>query len=105
MPPSLQWLSDCFRHGNYAISEHAVSEMEYDDVTRQMLASAIGGDLPEVVEDYPHDLRGASCLVLVWLSPTEPVHVVIAYWTETPRVITVYRPSSERWHEDYKTRR
>ena len=105
MPPNLQRLSGCFERGDYAISEHADSEMEYDNVTRQMLAAAIGKDLPEVVEDYPHDLRGASCLVLAWLSPTEPVHVVIAYWTEIPRVITVYRPNLERWHEDYKTRR
>ena len=76
-----------------------------DNITRAMLRNAIGWDAPEIVEDYPEDRRGSSCLILAWMTSEQPLHAVVAYWSEIPQVITVYRPNLERWHEDYRTRR
>ena len=105
LSPDIDAISERFRHFEYTVSDHAVLEMSYDEVTIEMLQEAIGDGAAEIIEDYPNDPRGASCLILTWLSPQEPVHAVLAYWTEYPRLITVYRPDLERWHEDYKTRR
>ena len=58
----------------------------------------------EVIEDYPGDVRGPSCLTLGWTGAGEPVHAVVT----TPRpyvfVITAYRPSSARWTDDFRNR-
>jgi len=58
----------------------------------------------ELIEDYPNDPRGHSCLVLTWVRE-KPVHVVCAPHEEVLIIVTVYIPSSEDWEEDFKTRR
>ena len=62
----------------------------------------------EVIEDYPEDPRGHSCLGL-GLADTRPVHAVCAI-EDDPRellLITVYDPSQrpERWEAGFRRRR
>ena len=105
MPPKFPALRESFRQGAYNITTHGYEEMESDGITVAVLETAIGGDAPEVIEDYPQDDRAASCLVLGWTGPSEPIHTVIAYWSEAPILITAYRPNLVVWEEDYRTRK
>lgn len=58
-----------------------------------------------VIEDYPEDARGHSCLMLGWGEEDRPLHVVCAPKTEYLAVITTYCPSPEQWEPDWQTRR
>jgi len=49
-----------------------------------------------MLEDYPEDPRGHSHLILGFAGG-RPVHVVCAVHEQTLVVITIYRPSPERW--------
>ena len=57
----------------------------------------------EIVEDYPNDRRGPSCLILSWTRDGRPLHAVISYPPDVA-VITVYEPTSDKWL-DPRTRR
>jgi hypothetical protein len=59
----------------------------------------------EIIEDYPEDARGHSCLLLGYGSERRPIHVVCSPKDEYLAVITVYLPDERRWEVDWKTRR
>ena len=57
----------------------------------------------ELVEDYPNDQRGRSCLLFA-VCGGRPVHVVCAPKEEYLAVITAYIPDTDEWQADWKTR-
>ena len=76
--------------------------MDNDGVTVDVLEHAIGYDTPKVIEDYSADRRGPSCLVLAWITPSEALHSVIGYAGDKAEVITVYRPTLNKWFDDFR---
>jgi hypothetical protein len=58
-----------------------------------------------LVEDYPDDPRGHSCLLLGYGEHNRPVHVVCAPKKKYLTIITAYLPVQEEWEDDCKTRR
>jgi len=72
-------------------------------ITRHMVLDATG---LEVIESYPDDKYFPSYLVLAWHG-NDVFHVLFAIDTDNNnvRVVTVYRPNSEIWQNDMKTRR
>lgn len=59
----------------------------------------------ELVEDYPHDSRGHSCLLLGQGDMGRAIHVVCAPKTDYLAVITAYLPDATQWSPDYRRRR
>ena len=59
----------------------------------------------EVIEDYPDDPRGHSCLILGFGDNGRPVHVVCAPKTEYLAIITAYLPDPDEWNDDFKVRK
>ena len=59
----------------------------------------------EIVEDYPEDARGHSCLMLGRGESSRPVHVVCACKEDYLAIITAYIPGEKEWADDFKTRR
>lgn len=58
----------------------------------------------EVIEDYPEDARGHSCLMLA--SPEgRAVHVVCSPKSDYLAVITVYLPDPAHWSADFRERK
>lgn len=55
-------IRDKVRQGEYEISFHAEKERCAEDITIPDLETALCNG--EILEDYPDDLRGPSCLVL-----------------------------------------
>jgi hypothetical protein len=87
-------------------SRHAIVEMVKDDLTRSEVEQAL--DQCEIIEDYlPGHRPLPDCLVLAYLSEKRPLHAVIAIDERIDRIfiITVYLPSSERWQDDWRTRK
>lgn len=59
----------------------------------------------EIIEDYPGDVCGHSCLMLGYGVNHRPIHVVCSLKDEYLAIITVYLPDQDRWGMDWKTRR
>jgi len=79
----------------YEISLHGEKERYAEDITIKDLERAILNG--EILENYPDDQRGRSCLVLGY-SNNRPIHVVCGYskhqWI---RILTVYLPQKPKW--------
>ncbi|MDT7042589.1 DUF4258 domain-containing protein [Candidatus Nitronereus thalassa] len=88
--------------GNYEFSIHAQQERLEDDLDITEIETAIMGG--EVIENYPDDPRGESCLVLGYVGPI-PVHLVMGWaygqsnGEKTLRIITVYIPQAPKWED------
>ena len=59
----------------------------------------------ELVEDYPEDVRGHSCLLLGAGDGGRPIHVVCSPRPDYLAVITAYIPHSDQWSADFKERK
>lgn len=90
------------RRGEYEISFHAEKERYAEDISlADIEATILNG---EVLEDYPDDPRGESCLILGH-AEGRSIHVVCGYTsTRFIRIITVYLPKQPKW-QDERTRR
>jgi hypothetical protein len=84
---------------------HAVEEMNAEEeiITTDEVRGVIFKG--EIIEDYPEDKRGHSCLMFGGSESNRPIHVVCAPKEEYLAIITVYVPSLGKWTDDYKTRR
>ncbi len=92
------------RARQYRFSSHAEKERHSDQITIEEFERALGDD-PEVIEDYPADPRGASCLALGFTANGDPLHVVCGLSVPSAIVvITIYRPDPSEWR-DWRTRR
>jgi hypothetical protein len=58
----------------------------------------------EVIEDYPEDARGHSCLILGLGRSDRAIHVVCAPKDEYLAIITAYLPDPNRWTSDFRGR-
>ena len=57
-----------------------------------------------LVEDYPEDERGHSCLLLGAGNGRRPVHVVCSPKEEYLAIITAYIPDPAQWSPDFLRR-
>lgn len=58
----------------------------------------------ELVEDYPEDIRGHSCLLLGFGEGNRPIHVACSPKEDYLAIITAYLPDPTRWSPDFKRR-
>jgi hypothetical protein len=65
---------------------------------RRVIAAGI------LVEDYPEDPRGHSCLILGHGDDDRLIHVVCAPKVDYLAVITAYIPDAGEWSEDFRVR-
>lgn len=96
------------REGRYEFSFHAQQERLEENLDITEIEEAILHQ-GEILEEYPDDPRGESCLILGFAG-TKPIHVVLGWAQKSgekakvPRVITVYVPQPPKWL-DPRTRR
>ena len=83
---------------------HAVSQMLRPDriiSTAEVRAVIEHGEL---VEDYPEDARGHSCLVLGFADGNRAIHVVCVPKEDYLAIITAYLPYTHEWSKNFKVR-
>jgi hypothetical protein len=86
-----------FRNRHYEFSKHAVDQCITRDISVAEMEDAIAGR-SEVIEDYPEDKYGPSCLILGYTKAGRPVHVQCSYPSRPLiKIITVYRPDADLW--------
>jgi hypothetical protein len=83
---------------------HAVNQMNRTD--RMISTLEVHNVLfsGEIIEDYPEDPRGHSCLILGFGERNRPVHVVCAPKEEYLAIITTYLPDPEKWFDGFRER-
>ena len=59
----------------------------------------------EIIEDYPEDARGHSCLILGTGDAGRKIHVVCAPTGEYLAIITACLPERGEWHSEFRIRR
>jgi hypothetical protein len=58
-----------------------------------------------LVEDYPEDERGHSCLLLGYGTNQRPIHIVCAPKADYLAIITAYLPHPTQWERGWRTRK
>lgn len=83
---------------------HAISQMSRPD--RMISTSDIRRVIfdGKVIENYPEDARGHSCLMLGFDSGKRPMHVVCSPKDEYLAIITAYLPVEDEWSDDLSVR-
>jgi len=83
---------------------HAVRQMSRPN--RMISAADVRKVIDEggIIEDYPEDPRGHSCLILGRGQDGRPIHVVCAPKDEYLAVVAAYFPDEAQWSRDFRTR-
>jgi hypothetical protein len=92
-------------HKKIIFTEHALDEMNKGQkiITVSEVKQVIMNGF--ILEDYPEDKRGHSCLLFGYSQLNRPIHVVCSPKSEYLGIITVYIPAQDKWESDFKTRR
>jgi Domain of unknown function (DUF4258) len=94
----IQRLQAKVRERSYGLTFHAERDREADQITVQEIEEAVLSEDCELIEDYPADPRGHSCLILGWTHAGLPIHMVCGHLNEEEFiVITIYRPNPREW--------
>jgi hypothetical protein len=59
----------------------------------------------EIIEEYPENSRGHSCLISGKGDGDRPVHVVCSPKDEYLAVITAYLPTEDDWTDNFRMRK
>ncbi len=92
------------RSGKYIISFSHTEKVRLRKIEAEEIEQAICNGT--IIEPYPDDPRGPSCLVLGLTSRDRPLHVICGRLEEDEiLIVTAYEPDPEEWEADWKTRR
>jgi len=91
------------RNNQFEFSEHAVDQSIIRHISVQEMREDIAKG--EVIEEYPNDKYGPSCLILGFTLAGHPLHIHCSYPSRAlVKIITLYRPNPQRWI-DFRIRR
>ena len=89
--------------GQYEFSKHAVDQSIIRRISVKEIQELF--EDPEVIEDYPEDKYGPSCLILGKTRDGRPLHIQCSYPARPLiKIITLYEPDPDLWI-DFKIRR
>ena len=89
--------------GKYMISFTHTEKLRRRCIRAQEIEDAIASGA--IIEDYPSDSRGPSCLLLGYAG-TRPLHIVCGrIETDEILIITAYQPDPNEWEADWTTRK
>ncbi len=99
----LGWIISKIKRDDYLFSQHADRERMNDNLLiSEVEESIVGGT---VLESYPEDKRGSSCLVVGFTKQGKPVHTVCGKSGDDLVLITVYIPAPPKFITPYERRK
>jgi hypothetical protein len=88
----------------YAISFSHTEKMRLRKIALDEIEDAILNG--EIIEPYPEDPRGPSCLIFGYSHQNRPLHVLCGNLSgKELLIITAYEPDRKEWEIDLKTRK
>jgi hypothetical protein len=92
------------RRRQYEFSKHAVDQTIVRDIRVAEVEEAVSGQ-SEIIEDYPEDKYGPSCLILGFTKAGRALHVQCSYpGRPLIKIITLYEPAPDLW-ADFRVRK
>ena len=89
--------------GEFEFSRHTVDQSLKRRISVKEIREAIASS--QIIEDYPNDKYGPSCLLLDFTQNLRPLHIQCSYPSRPlVKVVTVYEPDPFQWI-DLKTRK
>ena len=99
--PQLQVL---IADGRILWTEHVAIRLRGRGIKRADVIKCI--ETGEIIEQYADDVPFPSCLVSGKCRDGKPLHIVIGLKvSEVCCMITAYRPDTDKWEGDFKTRK
>jgi len=99
----IELIRERFRRMEYEYSLHALDQSIQRRISTNEVEEAI--EAGEVIESYPSDKYGPSCLVFGRTATARPLHIQCSAPTRNPvKVITLYQPDHRQWI-DFRWRR
>lgn len=93
----LQEIKSKLADGHYEFSKHAVDQSIIRRISVVEISEAIALS-DEIIEDYPEDKYGPSCLILGFTQSGRPLHIQCSYPSRPLlKIITVYEPDVDVW--------
>ena len=81
----------------YEFSKHAVDQSIIRNISVAEIEEAIR-NRSEMIEDYPDDKYGPSCLILGFTKAGRPLHIQCSYPSrDIIKIITLYEPNPSHW--------
>jgi len=80
----------------FEFSKHAVDQSILRSISVQEVREAIR--VGEIIEDYPNDKYGPSCLIFGMTADNKPLHVQCSYPSRPlVKIVTLYEPDEDLW--------
>jgi hypothetical protein len=91
--------NDEFELSKHAVDQSILRGIKVGEI-KEVAANA------QVIEDYPDDKYGASCLIGGFTTENRPIHIQCSYPSRPLiKIVTVYQPDTIRWNDDFTQRR
>ena len=88
----------------YEFSKHTVDQSLIRNISVDEVEEAISGRC-EIIENYPDDKYGPSCLILGFTKAGHPLHLQCSYPSRPLiKIITLYEPDPDLW-VDFRIRK
>lgn len=81
--------------GHYQYTLHAVQRTTERKISREEIEQGVAR--AEVIEDYPEDKYGPSCLLYGDTDSGKPLHIQVSCPPASVKIITVYEPDPSEW--------
>jgi hypothetical protein len=94
-------IQEKFKLNQFEFSKHAADRMILRHITVTELREVIQNG--EIIEDYPQDKYGPSCLILGYTGHHRPLHVQCSYPVRPIiKIVTIYEPDPDEWIDSRK---
>lgn len=93
----LQQIQSLIMQKKYYLTSHAEVERDADQIKLQEIEEALLFSMCKIIEDYPNDPRGPSCLILGFTKKDLPIHTVCGIGEDVLVLVTIYRPDPDEW--------
>jgi hypothetical protein len=103
MTTSIEEIRQKIADEQFEFSKHAVDQSISRNILVREVREAIANG--RIIEDYPDDKYGASCLIIGSTKDERPIHIHCSYPSRLLiKIITLYEPSLQRWNDDFTQR-
>jgi hypothetical protein len=99
----LRQIQSSIRDAGFSLTMHALQQITARDIPVHYLRDALLSSKAVIIEDYPEDPRGPSCLVYSEIS-NQALHIQVSHPPEIV-IISAYQPDPRIWKADLKTRK
>ena len=104
MSAFIEEIRDKITSNLFEFSKHATDQSIARNIYIHEIEAAIASG--QIIEDYPDDKYGASCLISGITTDNRPIHIHCSYPSRPLiKIITVYEPDLLRWNDNFTKRR